>query len=74
MSGQITNDLLRKTNDFLECFGQIFEADFQFRNNFRDITIHDGIYTIPVEIDAFGRALSLLTQERNRLFDALQSD
>ena len=74
MSEQNTNDLLIETKYFIEYFSQVFEADFRHRNNFRDMMIPDEIYSVPVDINVFGTAYNWLTQERNELFDSLQSD
>ena len=56
MSDKNTNDLLIKPKHFVEFFSQVFEVDFRHRNNFRDMVISAGIYTVTVDINAFGTA------------------
>ena len=74
MSKQNTNKLLSDTKKFIELFHQVFETDIRHKNNFRDITIPAGIYSIPVNINTQETFYNWLTQKRNKLFESLQLD
>ena len=74
MSKQNTNKLLSDTKNFSELFHQVFETDIRHKTNFRDMTIPAGIYSIPVNINAYKAFYNWLTQNRNELFELLQLD
>ena len=74
MSKQHTNQLLSDTIKFIELLHQIFETDIWHKNNFRDMTIPAGIYSISVNINTYKAFYNWLTQQRNELFESLQSD
>ena len=74
MSKQNTNKLLSDTKKFIELFHQVFETDIRHKNNFRDMTIPVGIYSIPVNINTYETFYNWLTQKQNELFELLQLD
>ena len=74
MSKQNTNKLLSDTKKFIELFHQVFETDIRHKNNFRDMTVPAGIYSIPVNINTYETFYYWLTHGRNELFDSLKLD
>ena len=74
MSKQNTNKLLSDAKQFIELFHQVFETNIRHQNNFRDMTIPAGIYSIRVNINTYETFYNWLTQKRNELFESLQLD
>ena len=72
MSEQNTVELLSDAKKFIESFHQVCEANLTHQNNFRDITIPAGNYSIPVNINTYETSYNWLTHERNELFISLQ--
>ena len=74
MSKQNTNKLLSDAKKFIESFHHVFETDIRHKNNFRDMTIPAGIYSIPVNINTYEAYYNWLNQKRTELFESLQLD
>ena len=74
MSKQNTNELLSDAKLFIELFHQVFEANLRHKNNFKDMTIPAGIYSISVNINTYETYYNWLKHGRNELFESLQSD
>ena len=74
MSEQNTNNLLSDAKKFIELFHQVFETDLRNKNNFMDMTISAGIYSIPVNINTYDTFYNWVTHGRNKLIELLQLD
>ena len=74
MSKQNTNELLSDAKKFIELFHQVFETNIRHKNNFRDMTVPAGIYSIPVNINTYESFYNWLTHGRNELFESLKLD